>query len=517
MSSFFTPLMTFVVLYMLINVVIGVYAARKVKSTADYVIAGRSLPMVVTIATVFATWFGSETVLGIPSTFISEGGLAGIVSDPFGASLCLILAGLIFAKPLYRMKLLTIGDFYRRRYGRTIEVMVSIAICLSYLGWVSAQIMALGLVFDVLSNGAISTPVGMVIGMAIVLAYTLFGGMFSVALTDFVHMIFTVLGLAVIAFLIGNQAGGPAYIVDHARAAEMLNIMPDVSWIAIIGFIGALLTMGFGSIPQQDVFQRIMSAKNENVAKNGTIIGGVLYFLFAFIPIYIVYATSLIDPANFGVLLESDSQKLLPVMILTHTPLWIQVVFFGALLSAIMSCASATLLAPSVTFAENIMKGVLPRMTDKQMLLLIRGTVVGFAGFITLLALNSNLSIYEMVESAYKITLAAAFVPLVAGVFWKRANTAGALLSIIFGVSIWLLCEKLYAEAAVPPQMVGFLAAVVGMLVGSFVGKKNDSVPGPVSGDVVVRSEVIKTPKKPAKPQAMVKAKAKPAAKRAKK
>ena len=139
----------FVGLYLLVSIAIGLYAARRVHSSQDYVVAGRSLPLYITTATVFATWFGSETVLGTSSTFIQEG-LHGIVADPFGASLCLILVGVFFARKLYRMNLLTIGDFFRIKYGRGVELATSVAIMLSYLGWVSAQMCALGLVFNVL-------------------------------------------------------------------------------------------------------------------------------------------------------------------------------------------------------------------------------------------------------------------------------------------------------------------------------------------------------------------------------
>ncbi|MFA9203132.1 MAG: sodium:solute symporter, partial [Flavobacteriales bacterium] len=148
-------LLSYVVLYLLVSIGIGFYAARRVKNSTDYMVAGRSLPIYMVTATVFATWFGSETVLGTSSTFIAEG-LGGIVADPFGAALCLILFGLFFAVPLYRMKLLTIGDYYRLRYGRDIELVTSLVIMLSYLGWVAAQMMALGLVFNVLTDGAVS-------------------------------------------------------------------------------------------------------------------------------------------------------------------------------------------------------------------------------------------------------------------------------------------------------------------------------------------------------------------------
>ncbi len=142
-------LIGFVVLYLVLSIGIGLYAATKVHSASDYITAGRSLPMIVVIAMVFATWFGAETVLGISATFLDEN-LGGTISDPFGASLALILFGLFFARPLYRMKLLTLGDFYRQRYNRPVEVVISAAIALSYLGWVSAQVVALGLVFNVL-------------------------------------------------------------------------------------------------------------------------------------------------------------------------------------------------------------------------------------------------------------------------------------------------------------------------------------------------------------------------------
>src|SRR5688572_25236533 len=185
-------LLWFVIAYLVVSIAIGLIAATQVHSARDYITAGRHLPLYVVFATVFATWFGAETVLGISATFLREG-MGGLVSDPFGASLCLVLVGLFFARPLYRMNLLTIGDFYRQRYNRLVEVVVSIAIALSYLGWVSAQVTALGLVFNVLSDGSITQAQGILIGASVVLIYTLYGGMWSVALTTFFQMIIIVL------------------------------------------------------------------------------------------------------------------------------------------------------------------------------------------------------------------------------------------------------------------------------------------------------------------------------------
>jgi SSS family solute:Na+ symporter len=461
-------LLGFVILYLVISIGVGMYAATRVHNSRDYVVAGRHLPIYIVTATVFATWFGSETVLGIPATFLNEG-MRGIVSDPFGSSMCLILVGLFFARKLYRMNLLTLTDYYRKRYGRTVEVVTGLAIIISYLGWVSAQMTALGLVFNILSQGVITQTQGTLIGAAIVLLYTLYGGMWSVALTDFFQMSIIVVGLLYILYVASDMAGGLGHVVQHAAQKGQFNFLPAANSKDIIAFIAAWITMMFGSIPQQDVFQRVMSAKTENIAVSGSVMGGSFYFFFAFVPLTIAYSATLIDPGLVSGLLDKDSQMILPQLILNHMPIFAQIMFFGALLSAIMSTASGTLLAPSVTFAENILKPYLRQHNDKTLLFTMRVVVVGFAAIVTLFALYSDATIYEMVENAYKVTLVIAFVPLVSGLYWQRASTQGAYLSIALGLVVWIPMEIWLpeGEALLPPQFAGFLASIVGMLVGS--------------------------------------------------
>lgn len=230
------------------------------------------------------------------------------------------------------------------------------------------------------------------------------------------------------------------------------------------------MTMMLGSIPQQDVFQRITSAKNEQTAVRGSVLGGSLYFLFAFVPMFLAYSATLVDPAMFSELLERDSQLVLPTLILQHTPILAQIVFFGAVLSAIMSCSSATLLAPSVAFSENIIKGLVPHMNDRLFLRIMRTVLVCFAVVVLGFAVNSEASIFKMVENAYKVTLVAAFVPLCAGLYWPRANTQGALFAIAAGLTSWISLELLVPPPTVwPPQLVGFLMAAAGMVIGSLL------------------------------------------------
>lgn len=460
-------LIWFVIIYWVISVGIGLWAALRVKDTADFAAAGHSLPLPIVTATVFATWFGSETVLGIPATFLKEG-MGGIVADPFGSSLCLILVGLFFARHLYNRKMLTIGDFFREKYGRTVEVLVTLCIVVSYLGWVAAQVKALGLVFNVVSEGSISQTGGMLIGACSVLIYTLFGGMWSVAITDFIQMIIIVIGMLYIGGEMSTQTGGVMPVIQHAASAGKFNFWPDMNLASVLGFIAALFTMMLGSIPQQDVFQRITSSKNVNIAVQAAILGGVLYFIFAFVPLYLAYSATLISPDLVNQYLDTDPQMILPKLVLNHAPMIAQIMFFGALLSAIKSCASATLLAPSVTFAENIVKGFFRHLSDQQLLKIMRITVICFAVVVTFFAVNSQLSIFKMVESAYKITLVAAFVPLAFGVYWSKANSLGGLLAVVFGLTIWISCEMLAPDAVMPPQLAGLLASIFGMIAGGF-------------------------------------------------
>lgn len=459
----------FVILYLLVSVAIGLSAAARVRNTKDFAVAGRSLPLPVVTATVFATWFGAETVLGISATFVKEG-LHGVVADPFGSSLCLILAGLFFAPRFYQLNLLTIGDYYRLRYNRVVEVLCTLCVVASYLGWVAAQFKVLGLVLNVVTDGAITQSVGMIVGAAIVLTYTVFGGMFSVAILDFVQITVIMGGLLYIASVISDLTGGVGAVVSHAAQAGKLAFFPSAGLDAWIPFIGAWMTMMLGSIPQQDVFQRITSAKDEKTAVRASVLGGTLYFLFAFVPMFLAYSATLVDPKMFGDLLQKDSQLVLPTLILQHTPLAAQIIFFGAVLSAVMSCSSATLLAPSVAFSENIIKGIFTGMSDRTFLRTMRMVLVGFACVVLAFALDSEASIFKMVVNAYKVTLVAAFIPLFAGLYWKRANAQGAVFAIVAGLSTWIPLEALGPSNAVwPPQLVGFLVAGSGMIVGSLL------------------------------------------------
>lgn len=465
-----------VLAYLAVTVGVGIYASSRVKDSKDFMVAGRSLPLYMNFACVFATWFGAETVLSVSAKFAHKG-LGFVSGDPFGAAMCLVLVAFFFARTFYRLELLTIGDYYHLRYGKVVEVVTSLGIASSYLGWTSAQLSALGLVINVLFPD-ISLNTAIVIGACIVTVYTLFGGMWSVALTDVVQTGAIVVGLLFVAFLLGNKAGGFDVVLAAAHKEGKLTLFPHITTAAWMVFIGEFITMSLGSIPQQDVFQRVTSAKNERTAFIGTLCGGLFYFAFAFVPMFIAYAATVIDPAYQGHFEAEDArevQKILPALVLRDTPIWCQILFFGAVLSAILSTASGTLLAPASVLTENVLQQFTKHFSDRTMLWLLRTVLVLVAVVSTTIAVNSQSTMYEMVESGYKVTLVVAFVPLVMGIYWKAATTQGAMLSTLLAVPVWISAEYAYSEHSVefwrivPPQLYGLSASFIGMLAGSLL------------------------------------------------
>ena len=249
---------------------------------------------------------------------------------------------------------------------------------------------------------------------------------------------------------------------------DLFKFLPEPSFKDIVFFLAAAMTMMLGSIPQQDVFQRVMSANSTSAATKGPVIGGVCYILFAFVPMFLVTSALIIMPEKAALLLQEDPQKVLPALVMEKMPFVMQVLFFGALLSAIKSTASATLLAPSVTFVENIWRQFMPRISDEQELRTMRITVLIFSAAVLVYAINAQgTPIYEMVSGAYQVTLVGAFIPLVFGLYWKRATTQGALFSIVLGLLTWVLFLVTPAGGEFPAQLAGVLAALTGMLLGS--------------------------------------------------
>ncbi|HPM32915.1 MAG TPA: sodium:solute symporter family protein, partial [Chryseolinea sp.] len=281
-----------IIAYLIVTIAIGFWASRKVKTSGDFMLAGRSLPIVLSSAALFATWFGSETVFGASSEFL-KGGLYAVIEDPFGASLCLIVFGLFFARKLYNMNLLTLGDFFKVKYGRKTELTASIFLAPPYIGYIAAQLVAMGLILNVVTGMAVWQ--GVVISALVVTLYTYVGGMWAISITDFIQSIIIVIGLLVLAFILAQKVGGVTTILNEVPA-ETFKFLPSPNAKEVVTYIAAWSVLGLGSIPSQDVFQRSMSSGSANTAVRSCYIAAVLYLTIAMLPLFISLCTKHLYP-----------------------------------------------------------------------------------------------------------------------------------------------------------------------------------------------------------------------------
>ncbi len=462
-------LLGFIVLYLLGTLAVGWWASRRVKTTADFVVAGKRLPLFMASCALFATWFGSETVMGASAEF-TQHGLLGIIEDPFGASLCLLLAGLLVARPLYSLNLFTFSDFFRLRFSRGAEVTSAFFMVPSYFSWIAAQIVALAIILQAVCG--LEREWGVLICTSIVLLYTYIGGMWSVTVTDFVQTIAIILGLTALAIDMVLKAGG--FGAMAAAAPEgFFQFFPNANPPDMIAWLAAWMTIGLGSIPQQDVFQRVMAAKSERTAVWSCYTSSVMYLSIAFLPIIICYCGRMLYPE----LLQGDAQMMIPTMVLQHGSLGMQILFFGALLSAILSTCSGAMLAPATVIGENLVRPLLKDVADRQLLRIMRLSVVGVAAVTGGMALMRN-NIYELVGESSVLSLVSLFTPLIAGLYWDKASALGAIVSMIAGMVVWFIALKVLPEDPlpessvwlhIPPMLYGLAASIAGMVAGSLI------------------------------------------------
>lgn len=425
-------------------------------------LAGRSLPLVLSSAALFATWFGSETVFGASSEFL-KGGLYNVIEDPFGAALCLFLFGLFFARKLYQMNLLTLGDFFRVRYGRRVELMASVFLAPPYVGYIAAQLVAMALILNVVTG--IVVWQGVVISMVVVTIYTYVGGMWAISITDFFQSIIIIAGLFLLAAVLSMKAGG-VMVVLHEVPKENFRFLPEPSFKEIVLYLSAWSVLGLGSIPSQDVFQRTMSSGSATTAVRSCFIGAGLYLTIAMLPLFISLCTRHLYPEQ----VQGDTQLALPNMVLQHMPMVVQILFFGSLLSAIMSTTSAAILAPAAILSENLIKPLMnDRLKDHHLLIVTKVSVLIFSGLATIMAcLRSN--IYELVGESSILSLVSLFIPLTLGLYWRRANSGGAFVSMVLGMLTWLIFE--FYKASWPSLVPATLMSLLGMVAGSLYWEK---------------------------------------------
>ncbi len=440
--------------YLAVIVGIGFAAGRKVHDPVDYIVAGRRLPLWLCTFTVFATWFGGGTCVGAAGAAFEEGFL-GVVADPFGAGLCLFLAGFFYIRILRRMRMLTLSDFFRVRFGRLAELLASVAVIPAYLGWVASQFVAFGFILNTLTG--VNTSLAIVLGATVVVAYTMVGGLWAVTLTDFVQALVLISGLAFMLWVALSEAGGWS-AVKAALPQQHFELLPAPGFKDWIWYVQAWLVIGFGGIPTQDLFQRSMSARNESIAQNSAYIAGLLYLTVGLIPVLLGIVGAVLMP-DVG-----NPEHILPMLALNYLHPVGMALVLGALLSAIMSSADSALLAPASIFGENIAKFFKKDLSDQQRLRLSRWAVP-VLGVLSLMTGLYFKAVYELIVNTWSVILVSLFVPLTAGLYWKKANRTSAVAAIVVGLVSWIVLEAVQSQYPADLMATALAALTMAVLV----------------------------------------------------
>jgi SSS family transporter len=440
-----------IVVFFIIRVAIGYYASRKVTTTVDYIVAGRRLPIYLAGASIMATWFAAETLMGA-SAEAYKYGFQGVVFDPFGAALCLFISGFFFIRFMRRARYLTIIDFFDRRYGRMMGFAASLVQLVTYFGWTAAQIVAGGAIAHSLLGWPLS--IGMIFVATIVIAYTMMGGMWADTLLDFMQMFLTAGGITIIFFAVMNAVGGWDSFLANAGSIWTSNpftLLPieGEGYLGYTGgqgwmyWLGAWMAIGLGSIAAQDLMQRSMSSRNESVAVHATYMAGTLYLVFGVMSPLIGIAMFAMNPN----ILPENTEFLLVTAALEHLHPIVTALFIAALTSALMSTSDSSILAGASVVTENIIPYTGKKLSEKAQLRWTRFMVLVIGLISLMLGLYAE-TIYKLSVFAWTVILVGIFAPFALGMYWKKANQAGALAGFAGGFITWIIALLILLPSA---------------------------------------------------------------------
>ena len=374
-----------VLVYVLAQLLVGLAASRRIRSQTDYLLAGRSLGYGLAIFSLFATWFGAESCIGAAGAAYGRG-LSGARADPFGYTVCLAIMGLVFAVPLRRSGSLTLGDAFRARFSPTAERLVVLFLVPASVLWGAAQIRALGQIVS--ATTGLDLAVAAAIASGVVILYTGTGGMRADVMTDLIQGIALIVGLVILLVAVVAHMGGPGPALSTAWAsAAGPHATHEGAWIGLEAWLVPIV----GSITAQEMASRVLACRTEAVARRSSLLAAGLYLAVGFIPLTLGLLGARLIPG-----LEKP-ESVIGLLADRHLHGLLQILLYGALISAILSTVDSNLLSASALVSQDLLLRWTP--SDRMRLRTARWLMVFFGGIAYLLAV-SHQSVYGLVEEA---------------------------------------------------------------------------------------------------------------------
>ena len=422
-----TALAIGLLVFFAIMVGISLWAGKRVHSGEDFIVAGRHLSGLMATATIMATWFAAETIL-VTADEVRRVGINIIVFEPVGLGLCIVLMGLFFARRLWALKLMTLADLFRLKFGPATEK-IQVFVAVSFVGWVAVQVLGLAGVFNVFFELPIAW--GVIAVTAVLTAYTLVGGMWSVALTDIVQLGLLLIGVVlltvkVLAHLGGGLLGGLGALIDRLDA-RMLDMVPGESLESLTYWVGLIFAGLFANIATQDLVQRVFSARSADTAARSCIAAGLLYAFFGMFPVLLGLAGAVLldDSVETGVIAALAEQTLTPTM---------AVIFVLTLTAAVTSSVDSGLLAPASVLARNL---ICPIIGQRMSLIAVtRICVVGIGVGSAAMALSGTRA-FDLIQGTYAVSIPP-LVLLTAALYQKDVRKLPGLVTLGSGFALWL-------------------------------------------------------------------------------
>ncbi len=441
-----TPTFVALLVFLVLQLGIGVWISKRIHSEADYLVGGRQLGYVLATFSIFATWFGAETVIG-SSSEIYRGGITLASAEPFGYAMCLFLMGALLAKPLWDRGLTTLADLYRMRFGTGVERLAAVLLIPSSVLWAAAQVRAFGQVIATAST--VNVEVAILMAAVFTVGYTAFGGLLADAVTDVLQGVILAVGLLAMLIAVIVKVGGPGEAIALIAATDRVNLAPSAAgpWLETLE---AWAIPVCGSLAATEVISRVIATRTRRIAQRASLMAGGLYLMIGLIPVII----ALLGTQLVGTI--ADPEQLLPTIARDHLPTVFFAIFAGGLVSAILSTVDSTLLVASGLLSHNLIVPI-ARVTDEAVKVRVaRWGVVSFGLIAYGLALNAE-GVFVLVEQASAFGSAGVLVTVLFALFTDLGSPRTAALTLIGGIAMYVL---MVAGGAATPFLASLAASL---------------------------------------------------------
>ena len=442
------PVLIGISIYVLAQLAIALVIARRhMRGESDYLLAGRRFGLGFATFTIFATWFGAETCIGAAGQ-VYAGGLSDSTADPFGYAACIFIMGAVFAVPLWRRRYTTFADLFHQRFSPGVERLAVLLLVPASILWAAAQVRALGQILS--SSSTLDVELAIALAAAVVVIYTVYGGLLANASTDLIQGIVVIVGLLVVLVVVVDASGGVVTAASNVDPQRLrLFGAPDASPIEIIERWAVPI---FGSVLAQELVVVILASHTPEIARRASYLAGSLYLVVGLIPVAIGLLGTTVLPG-----LE-EAEQILPTIAQKYLSPVLYIVFVGAIVSAILSTVSGALLAAGALTAHNLVVPLRPQLagTGKVKIARIVVVIAGVAAF--LLARHSG-GVYELVEEASAFGSAGVFIAAVFGLFSQFGGPRAAYAALIVGTGLWVSGH--YVLDLTAPYVLSITAALI--------------------------------------------------------